>query len=65
MFLVFQKQALLVRQLEEELRLRARGPSMEMQQQMEILFQENDHLTRELSIMRETVKVLSYVRSSK
>ncbi|KAK3913821.1 ERC protein 2 [Frankliniella fusca] len=52
------KQALLVRQLEEELRLRTRGPSVEMQQQMEILFQENDHLTRELSIMRETVKEL-------
>jgi len=48
---------MLVRQLEEELRLRSRGPSIEMQQQMEVLFAENEHLTREISILRETIKV--------
>ena len=54
---LLQKQAMLVRQLEEELRLRSRGPSIEMQQQMEVLFAENEHLTREISILRETIKV--------
>lgn len=48
---------MLVRQLEEELRLRMRGPSLEMQQQMEVLFAENEHLTREIAILRETIKV--------
>lgn len=55
--LVLQKQAMLVRQLEEELRLRMRGPSIEMQQQMEVLYAENEHLTREIAILRETIKV--------
>lgn len=50
---------MLVRQLEEELRmLRMRGPSLEMQQQMEILLQENEHLTREIAILRDTIKEL-------
>ncbi|BES90158.1 RIM-Hypothetical protein protein of the cytomatrix active zone [Nesidiocoris tenuis] len=53
-----QKQAMLVRQLEEELRLRMRGPSLEMQQQMEVLYAENEHLTREVAILRETIKDL-------
>ena len=48
---------MLVRQLEEELRLRMRGPSLEMQQQMEVLYAENEHLTREIAILRETIKV--------
>lgn len=52
-----QKQAMLVRQLEEELRMRMRNPSVEMQQQMEMLFAENEHLTREIAILRETIKV--------
>nr|CAD7400139.1 unnamed protein product [Timema cristinae] len=47
---------MLVRQLEEELRMRMRNPSIEMQQQMEALFAENEHLTREISILRETIK---------
>ncbi|KAJ8975338.1 hypothetical protein NQ317_018923, partial [Molorchus minor] len=51
------KQAMLVRQLEEELRMRMRGPSIEMQQQMESLYQENEHLTREIAILRDTIKV--------
>lgn len=55
---MFQKQAMLVRQLEEELRMRMRGPSIEMQQQMEVLYQENEHLTREIAILRDTIKVI-------
>lgn len=54
----FQKQALLVRQLEEELRLRTLrgGASLEMQRQMEALITENEHLVREIRILRETIK---------
>ena len=48
---------MLVRQLEEELRMRMRNPSVELQQQMEMLFGENEHLTREIAILRETIKV--------
>ncbi|ODM86693.1 ERC protein 2 [Orchesella cincta] len=53
-----QKQALLVRQLEEELRLRTLrgGASLEMQRQMEALITENEHLVREIRILRETIK---------
>lgn len=49
---------MLVRQLEEELRLRMRQPNLEMQQQMEAIYAENDHLQREISILRETIKDL-------
>lgn len=49
----------MVRQLEEELRMRMRGPSVEMQQQMEVLYNENEHLTREIAILRDTIKVRS------
>lgn len=52
-----QKQAMLVRQLEEELRMRMRQPNIEMQQQMEAIFSENEHLTREIAILRDTIKV--------
>jgi hypothetical protein len=56
--LVLQKQAMLVRQLEEELRMRLRSnPSIEIQSQMEAMFTENEHLTREITILRETIKV--------
>lgn len=48
---------MLVRQLEEELRLRMRNPSIEMQAQMDALFAENEHLTREVAILRETIRV--------
>lgn len=48
---------MLVRQLEEELRMRMRGPNIELQQQMEALYQENDHLSREIAILRDTIKV--------
>ncbi|XP_043474487.1 ELKS/Rab6-interacting/CAST family member 1-like isoform X2 [Leptopilina heterotoma] len=53
-----QKQSMMVRQLEEELRLRMRGPSIELQQQMEVLYNENEHLTREIAILRDTIKEL-------
>lgn len=49
---------MLVRQLEEELRMRMRGPSIELQQQIEVLYQENEHLTREIAILRDTIKVI-------
>lgn len=48
---------MLVRQLEEELRMRMRGPSIEVQQQMEVIYQENEHLSREIAILRDTIKV--------
>lgn len=56
-FVRVQKQAMLVRQLEEELRMRMRQPNIEMQQQMEAIFAENEHLTREIAILRDTIKV--------
>lgn len=54
---VEQRQAMLVRQLEEELRQRIRQPNIELQQQIEALFSENEHLTREIAILRDTIKV--------
>lgn len=53
-----QKQAMLVRQLEEELRMRMRQPNIEMQQQMEAIYAENEHLQREIAILRDTIKEL-------
>ncbi|KAH9645667.1 hypothetical protein HF086_005316 [Spodoptera exigua] len=49
---------MLVRQLEEELRLRMRQPAPELQQQLEALFSENEHLQREIAILRDTIKEL-------
>lgn len=34
-----------------------RQPNIEMQQQMEALYAENEHLTREIAILRDTIKV--------
>ena len=49
---------MLVRQLEEELRIRSmQNPSHEVRQQVEAMYAENDHLSREVAILRETVKV--------
>ena len=60
--LSLQKQAMLVRQLEEELRIRSlQNPSHEVRQQLETLYAENDHLSREVAILRETVKVRVFV----
>ncbi len=54
---------MLVRQLEEELRIRSmqnHHPSHEVRQQVETMYAENDHLSREVAILRETVKVCVY-----
>lgn len=56
---------MLVRQLEEELRMRMRQPNIEMQQQMEAIYAENEHLTREIAILRDTIKVSSPLRADK
>ena len=49
---------MLVRQLEEELRIRSlQNPGHEVRQQVEAMYAENDHLSREVAILRETVKV--------
>lgn len=56
---------MLVRQLEEELRMRMRQPNMELQQQIEALYTENEHLTREISILRDTIKVWTCVVCAK
>lgn len=56
---------MLVRQLEEELRMRMRQPNIEMQQQMEAIYAENEHLTREIAILRDTIKVSSPLRVGK
>lgn len=34
-----------------------RQPNIEMQQQIEALYAENEHLTREIAILRDTIKV--------
>ena len=54
---MLQKQAMMVRQLEEELRLRTRESALGSHKQIEGLMSENDHLTREVAILRETIKV--------
>lgn len=54
-----QKQSALVRQLEEELRLaHMRNPDQEVQQHLEALYAEKDHLGKEIYLLRETIKEL-------
>ena len=56
----FQKQAMLVRQLEEEVvktRAHAKETQPEIKHHIEGLQMENDHLTREVAILKETTKV--------
>lgn len=48
---------MMVRQLEDELRLRSRESAFGNHKQMEALISENEHLTREVAILRETIKV--------
>ena len=58
--LPFQKQAMLVRQLEEEVvktRQHAKETNPEIKAHIESLQLENDHLTREVAILKETIKV--------
>ena len=55
-----QKQAMLVRQLEEEVvktRQHAKETNPEVKHHIEGLQMENDHLTREVAILKETTKV--------
>ena len=61
-FISFQKQAMLVRQLEEEVvktRAHAKETNPEIKAHIEGLQMENDHLTREVAILKETTKVLT------
>ena len=56
----FQKQAMLVRQLEEEVvktRAHAKETNPEIKAHIESLQIENDALTREVAILKETTKV--------
>ena len=58
--LYLQKQAMLVRQLEEEVvktRQHAKETNPEIKAHIEGLQLENDHLTREVAILKETIKV--------
>ena len=60
-FIIFQKQAMLVRQLEEEVvktRAHAKETNPEIKAHIEGLQMENDHLTREVAILKETTKVM-------
>ena len=55
-----QKQAMLVRQLEEEVvktRQQAKETNPEIKAHIEALQIENDHLTREIAILKETIRV--------
>ena len=56
---VFQKQVALIRQLEDELHRRGgkNQAVVELQQQLDQFYVENDHLTRENAILKETIKV--------
>ena len=57
---ILQKQAMLVRQLEEEVvktRQHAKETNPEIKAHIEGLQLENDHLTREVAILKETIKV--------
>ena len=60
-YFIFQKQAMLVRQLEEEVvktRAHAKETNPEIKAHIEGLQMENDHLTREVAILKETTKVM-------
>jgi hypothetical protein len=63
LLLLLQKQAMLVRQLEEEVvktRQHAKETNPEIKAHIEGLQVENDHLTREVAILKETAKVSVY-----
>ena len=62
-----QKQAMLVRQLEEEVvktRAHAKETNPEIKAHIEGLQMENDHLTREVAILKETTKVSTVNRKA-
>lgn len=53
-----QKQGALIRQLEEELRLaHMRNPDVEVQQHIDALYTEKEHTSKEIYLLRETIKV--------
>jgi hypothetical protein len=57
-----QKQQALLRQLEEELRLaHMRNPDQEIQQHIDALYSEKEHMSKEIYLLRETIKVLFVV----
>ena len=54
-----QKQSALIRQLEEELRLaHMRNPDQEIQQHIDALYSEKEHMSKEIYLLRETIKEL-------
>ena len=65
---LFQKQAMLVRQLEEEVvksRQYAKETNPEIKAHIEALQIENDALTREIAILKETIKVRTALKTMK
>ncbi|OTF72924.1 hypothetical protein BLA29_005767 [Euroglyphus maynei] len=53
-----QKQAALIRQLEEELRMaNMRNPDHDVQQHLDALYMEKEHMSKEIYLLRETNKV--------
>lgn len=59
-----QKQTALIRQLEEELRIAhmQRNPDAELQSHLDALYAEKEHMTKEIFLLRETIKVsLSHI----
>lgn len=57
----FQKQAALIQQLEEELRMsHLRNPEADIQH-LEALYAEKEHMTKEIYLLRETIKVISQI----
>ncbi|OQR71159.1 hypothetical protein BIW11_11170, partial [Tropilaelaps mercedesae] len=54
------KQTALIRQLEEELRIAhmQRNPDAELQSHLDALYAEKDHMTKEIFLLRETIKEL-------
>lgn len=54
-----QKQSALIRQLEEELRMaHMRNPDTELQQHLDALYAEKEHMAKEIYLLRETIKEL-------
>ena len=55
---MLQKQAMLIRQLEDELRIsHMRNPDVDVQQQIDALCTEKEHMGKEIYLLRETIRV--------
>lgn len=53
-----QKQVALIRQLEEELRItNMRNPDQDVQHHLDALYSEKEHMSKEIYLLRETIKV--------